>query len=115
MKKLVLPAVVLALMCLTAPLVADPPDGEIRINLNETTKLGVNCNTIFTVVSQLYTTGELDTEDPDGTSRRVFHEIMAVDPKGIREAISEEDWPAFVSRLYGFIRKKMPTVLKFFN
>ncbi len=112
MKKLILASLAIALLC--CPAFADRPDGEIRINLHETKKLGVNCNTIFTVVSQLYTTGELDAEDPEGTSRRVFHEIMAVDPKGIREAIGEEDWPAFVGRLYGFILKKMPIVLKFF-
>lgn len=113
MKRLILATLAIALLC--CPAFADRPDDEIRINLRETNKLGVNVNTIFTVVAQLYTTGELDSGDPEGTSRRVFHEIMSVDPEGIREAIGDEDFPAFVNRLYGFIAKKMPVVLKFFN
>ena len=113
MKKLILATLAAALLC---PMVAAaPPDRELRINLREKNKIGVNCNTIKTAVSQLDAAEQLDPEDPVGTSMDVMQKILEVDYDGIREAIGKENWTAFTNRLMRFIRKLMPVVLMFYG
>ena len=106
MKKLLLSLLAMALLC--CPAIADRPDDEIRLNLNENNKWGVSANTIKSKVERCFI-------DAERTASQVLRKLYALDPGGVQDEVGHEEWIARWDRIWDFVRRKMPVVLKLFN
>ncbi len=139
MKKLILSAVIAALLCVqssgfaaqtndwntvVAAVAADKaaasdapqdPEGTIRLTFRERRKLGLTFRNIRKAVAEIKESGDFDKNDVAGTSAQVLEKIVRENPQGIQDAVGERDWASFLDALLSFIEKLMPIILLFFG
>ncbi len=136
MRLIILSAVMAALLCVTNPLTAAPPNdwavatapvaaavvaaepadnpqGTIRLTFRERRKLGLTFRNIRNAVAELDAAGELDRNDPAGTSLQVLEKILTENPQAVKAVAGERDWASFLDALMAFLERLLSIWLTF--
>ncbi len=92
---------------------ADNPEGTIRLTFRERRKLGLNFRNIRKAVAELDAAGELDKDDPAGTSVQVMEKILNQNPPAVKAVVGERDWASFLDALLVFLEKLLSIWLMF--